>query len=96
MIIDKNTGASRGTAFVKFARPEDAEACIKAFQVRGAVLIKDRECIADRAVDKEQLRALKEDKDRKSKRPVDKRNLYLANEGLLWENNKSKNETNQR
>jgi len=85
-MIDKETGMSKGSAFVKFFNAEDAQRCVEAFQVsRGSVLIKDRECRADLAVDKGRLQQIKSERDMKTKRPNDKRNLFLANEGLVLE-----------
>ena len=84
-MIDKETGAFKGTAFVKFSRPEQAQRCVDAFQTcRGAVLIKDRECRADIAVDRTEIATIKSQRNKfGANKPTDKRNLYLANEGLV-------------
>lgn len=86
---DKDTGLSKGKAFVKFSRPHEAQLCVDTVtSQRGSVLIRDREFRADLAVDKNDVQNIVEN--RKIKRPVDKRNLYLANEGLVVEGGSSK------
>lgn len=90
LVKDKETGQSKGSAFVKFSKPEEALACIEAFHnQRGSVLVKDRECKADLAVTKERVKdiQLMKSKEKFGKKAEDKRNLYLANEGLLIDSN---------
>ena len=94
---------SKGSAFVKFATPEAAQLCIDAFRthrgnIHSGLLIKDRECKADLAVNKEKIQNLKELKSREKHglRPHDKRNLYLANEGLLIDSNGGVNNKNNK
>ena len=86
----------KGSAFVKFFNAEDAQKCVEAFQIsRGSVLIKDRECRADLAVDRGKLQQIKSERDMKTKRPNDKRNLFLANEGLVLDESKLANPIDQ-
>lgn len=81
---------------MKFFNAEDAQKCVEAFQLsRGSVLIKDRECRADLAVDKGKLEQIKTERDMKTKRPNDKRNLFLANEGLVLDESKLANPIDQ-
>lgn len=80
IVKDKQTQASRGSAFVKFADPSMAERCITESCMRGGTIsINDRSCRVDLAVDRNQAHQLRPE-DRKGK---DKRNMYLANEGLV-------------
>jgi nucleolar protein 4 len=78
IVKDKNTGMSKGTGFVKFVKPESAAACV----AEGTTMILDRRCKIDLAVDRETAHKLTEDE----KGLRDKRNMYLANEGLQVKN----------
>lgn len=69
---------SRGSAFVKFSSPDAATASVQA-AATSSILVKDRRCKVDLAVDRDQAQKLKE----KEKGFRDKRNIYLANEGLI-------------
>ena len=72
---------SKGSAFVKFETAEQAQSFLAAIKaLRGGVLIKDRECRADLAVERDRVKDVIES--RELQKPGDKRNLYLANEGL--------------
>eukprot|EP01038_Epipyxis_sp_PR26KG_P011284 gene11284-15138_t len=85
IVKDKVTGISKGSAFVKFADPAFAEACLLATGATinsmgcGTITIQDRPCRINLAVDREEANKLKEDE----KNSRDKRNLYLMNEGLV-------------
>ncbi|RWS09599.1 RNA recognition motif-containing protein-like protein [Dinothrombium tinctorium] len=83
---DPLTGHSKGTAFAKFKRKEDAETCIQKsnsedesdmFFIDGRQL---NLCLAVSKDNVEKAKALKNTKIR------DKRNLYLAREGLIYPN----------
>ncbi len=77
IVMDKNTGISKGSAFVKFFDRSSAEKCLEG--AKDGILIKDRTCKLDLAVNKDEAAKLKAD----NKVGKDKRNLYLANEGLV-------------
>lgn len=83
IVMDKNTGISKGSAFVKFSDPAVAEKCIES--AKDGMTIKDRICKIDLAVDKDSAAKLKSE----AKIGKDKRNLYLANEGLIADNAQS-------
>uniref|UniRef100_A0A8D8R9P3 RNA-binding protein 28 n=1 Tax=Cacopsylla melanoneura TaxID=428564 RepID=A0A8D8R9P3_9HEMI len=74
--IDPLTEHSKGTAFIKFKTEEQAQACIS----KGSLLIDGETVTCHAAMDKKQLEAQKEDKDKKFK---DSRNLYLVKEGVV-------------
>lgn len=78
IVTDKLTGMSKGSAFVKYFKAEDAAKCLAATKEQG-VTIKERPCKVDLAVDKSSVEKLKS----KEVKAKDKRNLYLANEGLV-------------
>jgi nucleolar protein 4 len=89
VVKDKGTGIGKGSAFIKFDKPHSAEACVSAAS-SGAdtsssgssyIEVKERRCRVDMAVDREKAKKLKQE----DKEGLDKRNLYLANEGLLVE-----------
>ena len=75
IVKDKQTGNSRGSAFVKFGSAEAVQRCVAATDL----LVKDRRCKVDIAVDRSQAAKLKED----DRALQDRRNIYLANEGLI-------------
>eukprot|EP00981_Chlorochromonas_danica_P012615 scaffold5218_cov150-Ochromonas_danica.AAC.7 len=77
LVTDKATGMSKGSAFVKFRRPEEAAACISA--ARDGLTIQNRSCKVALAMDKQSVDQLKS----KALKAKDKRNIYLANEGLV-------------
>lgn len=81
VVKDKVTEMSKGTAFVKFISPDFASACVNAAQLNGGLSIKDRQCKIDLAVDRTSAQNIKDSE--VAKRGRDKRNMYLANEGLI-------------
>lgn len=81
VVKDKTTDISKGSAFVKFIKPEFAAACVTASQLGGGLSIKDRTCKIDLAVDRQSAQSIKDSE--VAKRGKDKRNMYLANEGLI-------------
>ena len=81
VVKDKVTEMSKGTAFVKFITPDFASACVNAAQLNGGLSIKDRVCKIDLAVDRNSAQNIKDSE--VAKRGRDKRNMYLANEGLI-------------
>ncbi|RZF45719.1 hypothetical protein LSTR_LSTR005014 [Laodelphax striatellus] len=75
--VDPMTEHSRGTAFVKFQKKEDAEKCLSAgteFTLNGTVL--DPHPAIDR-------KALKDKIDKEKEKNRDSRNLYLMKEGVV-------------
>jgi RNA recognition motif-containing protein len=82
LLIDKITCECKGTAFVKFQTKEMAAKCLlkTGEQRTGApLLINGRPCRVDLAVDKDSAEKLKSE----TKLRVDKRHLYLSNEGQI-------------
>jgi nucleolar protein 4 len=94
VVRDEHTHACKGSAFIKFANPQHAMACVEAVDAEQALLqsqrkllIKDRTFRADMALSKQEAKQLQQqqqqnDGSKLSKPRIDKRNLYLANEGL--------------
>lgn len=81
IVKDKVTDISKGSAFVKFLSAESATACVAESALLGGISIKDRACKIDLAVDRQSAQSIKDSE--LAKRGKDKRNLYLANEGLI-------------
>jgi nucleolar protein 4 len=81
VVKDKETDISKGSAFVKFHQPDWAAACVAEAALHGGITIKDRLCKIDLAVDRQSAKSIKDSE--MAKRGKDKRNLYLANEGLI-------------
>lgn len=81
IVKDKITDMSKGTAFVKYHSPDCANDCISAALLSNGLMIKDRLCKIDLAVDRQSAQNIKDIEI--AKRGKDKRNLYLANEGLI-------------
>eukprot|EP01033_Poteriospumella_lacustris_P001229 gene1229-895_t len=77
VVKDKATGTSKGSAFVKFADALSADRCLKECEVSG-VEIKHKNVKVARAIDRDSAEKIKQGQ----KPGKDKRNLYLANEGL--------------
>jgi nucleolar protein 4 len=96
IVIDKETGMSRGTAFLKFKSSESANAAVAAGSVSESgkkhdkkfsgtsdgIIVDDRLLSVALAVDRSEAGRLLEDN---KKRKEDKRHLYLANEGRITE-----------
>jgi nucleolar protein 4 len=81
VVKDRETDMSKGSAFVKFHQADWAAACVEQARVLGGITIKDRMCKIDLAVDRQSAKSIKDSE--VAKRGKDKRNLYLANEGLI-------------
>ena len=95
IVKDKITDMSKGTAFVKYHSPDCANDCISAALLSNGLMIKDRLCKIDLAVDRQSAQNIKDIEI--AKRGKDKRNLYLANEGLILpgqENNTNNTDNN--
>ncbi|KAL7307265.1 hypothetical protein TKK_0000462 [Trichogramma kaykai] len=76
--IDELTEHPKGTAFVKFVNPEDAEKCLSAgteLTLRGQILDPHK------ALSKEEVKEKSQEK--KQKKTKDSRNLYLVKEGVI-------------
>lgn len=82
IVTDKVTGVSKGSAFLKFFYASSAEKCLAAHSFK-KVNIKDHDCFIDMAVNKEQVKDLTLLHQQQKAFGKDKRNMYLANEGLL-------------
>ena len=78
IVKDRKTGTSRGTAFAKFSNAEEAQACVQASKTDSGLVIADHPCVVDLAVARDEAERLKVD----NRSKVDRRHLYLANEGL--------------
>lgn len=81
--VDKETGHSKGSAFVKFKSKEDADKCLEASKDADQPFMVDgRKLFVAPAISKDE--AAKQAAQEKTK-DRDKRNLYLAKEGLIYE-----------
>jgi len=78
LVKDKKTGEARGTAFAKFSKAAEAQACVAASKHGVGLVVADRACVVDLAVARPEAERLKNE----GKGRLDRRHLYLANEGL--------------
>ena len=89
LVTDPHTGRSKGTAFVKFLTKGSADKCIKevtALEDRGKnVTLDGRPVKVSLAVTRGKLMEMNRQATQKD-RESDKRNLYLAYEGLITKN----------
>lgn len=86
--LDSYTQRSRGTAFVKFKTIEGAQSCLAEAQQAESSLklyIDGRQLNIAMAVPREQVNNIQQQNDPRRKKK-DKRNLYLAREGLIYPN----------
>eukprot|EP00050_Salpingoeca_kvevrii_P002350 m.191224 g.191224 ORF g.191224 m.191224 type:complete len:516 (+) comp10592_c1_seq1:4188-5735(+) len=86
IVKDKETGHSRGTAFVKYSDQESAQKCLKAAsdKLAGNIWLDQRQLHVSLAVNRDEASKLKNNTT-KEKGKVDRRNLYLAREGIILE-----------
>lgn len=77
VVMDRATGMSKGSAFVKFADGSSVDRCLKECESTG-IEINHKVVKINRAIDRDSAEKIKQ-----GHRPgKDKRNLFLANEGL--------------
>jgi nucleolar protein 4 len=81
--IDQLTEHSKGTAFVKFKNKTDADKCLREAEIQNnnKFYLDGRHLNVSLAVTRNKLKELEEKRSFKEK---DKRNLYLAKEGLIY------------
>nr|XP_002130575.2 RNA-binding protein 28 [Ciona intestinalis] len=79
IVINKATGLPKGSAFVQFATKEEAEKCIEAPQIS----LDGRDLFVTLATTRAESTKLVKVKKEEGREKEDKRNLYLANEGLI-------------
>eukprot|EP00057_Strongylocentrotus_purpuratus_P031131 XP_783689.3 PREDICTED: RNA-binding protein 28 [Strongylocentrotus purpuratus] len=81
VVVDPMTEHSRGTAFVKFKRKEDADGCL---HEGDAVRLNGRLLALSPAISRaEAVKLRTADKDKAKEEQKDKRNLHLLREGLI-------------
>jgi len=83
LVMDKVMNHPRGTAFVKFRQLEDAVKCVEVSEGRDGLFLDKRQLNCCLAIQKEKVESLQ--KERKTREVKDKRNLYLAREGMIRE-----------
>ncbi|XP_054159617.1 RNA-binding protein 28-like [Oppia nitens] len=82
LCIDRMTEHSKGTAFVKFKNKEDADRCLESSSADDNDMYLDgRQLFMSMAVTRNKLKDIQE---KRSEKDRDKRNLYLAKEGLIY------------
>jgi len=81
--IDESTEHSKGTAFVKFKNKTDADKCLREAEIQNNnnFYLDGRQLNVSLAFTRNKLKELEEKRSFKEK---DKRNLYLAKEGLIY------------
>ena len=85
LVVDQQTGRSKGSAFVKFKEVESAEACVKQTSGDQSISIDGRVLVVSLAVTKGKVDEIIREK-MDAKKEADKRNLYLAYEGMITRN----------
>ena len=89
IVFDQETGRSKGSAFIKFQEKEAAEKCVKeieAFEQEGKPLsIDGRNVAVSLAVTRGKVNEIARQK-AAAKKETDKRNIYLAVEGMIPKN----------
>nr|XP_032816091.1 RNA-binding protein 28 isoform X1 [Petromyzon marinus] len=83
VVLHPDTEHSKGCAFAQFHTAEAAQACIAATQgpeEAGGLALDGRRLVVCLAVSRDEARTLADKRDAK---PTDRRNLYLAREGLI-------------
>jgi RNA recognition motif-containing protein len=93
IVKDKITNISKGSAFVKFISSNHAIDCIEDCIKTNGIIIKDKLCRVNLAIDKESAKKLKENEIANIGK--DRRNLYLCNEGLIVPKNIDDNSNNE-
>merc|ERR1719317_1044310 len=83
LVMDKEMGHPRGTAFVKFKKREFAEKCVEVGGGDDGVYLDNRKLTIMMAQEKGEVE--QKQKEREKKEPKDNRNLYLAREGIIRE-----------
>ncbi|CAG9335070.1 unnamed protein product [Blepharisma stoltei] len=82
LVLDKDTGESKGTAFVTYKSQEDAEKALAKSKEEEGLVLDDRKLNIMIAVSREEAAKIKSAKPAK----VDKRNLALSKEGIIMPN----------
>ncbi|XP_067950905.1 RNA-binding protein 28-like [Watersipora subatra] len=101
LLVDPMTERSRGVAFVQYKKKAHAEKCLEAAQddqQKSLFVVDGRDLNVTLAISREKIKELVKAKE---KQPKDKRNLFLAREGLIRQGTQaahgiSKNDMNKR
>ncbi|XP_065290416.1 RNA-binding protein 28 isoform X1 [Dermacentor albipictus] len=80
LCTDVDTGRSRGTAFVRFVQDSSVDACLEAAASSAGIMLDGRRLDVVRALSRGELEEKQKEKKKEKK---DRRNLYLAREGLV-------------
>jgi len=87
VVMNREMNVSKGTAFVKFVDAKHAAKCVKLAAGSDGIWLDKRQLTILFALKPDDVKAKIEE--RKKKNPKDKRNLYLAREGLIREGSKA-------
>ena len=86
IVMDRETGHSKGCAFLKFKEKDAADECIKEMEKlqdqQKNLVVDGRSIVVSKAVTKGKMGELERQK-AAEKQETDKRNLYLAYEGVI-------------
>jgi len=84
IVMNRDTGMSMGKCFVQFLEKNDADKCLRMMNdIDENVTLKGRRFTATVAVDRSQSHKLRENQINSNKEVNDKRNIHLANYGLI-------------
>ena len=86
IVMDKETGHSKGCAFLKFQEKDAADKCVEEMEKLQAenkhVVLDGRSIVVSKAVTRGKMNEIERQKTAE-KQETDKRNLYLALEGVI-------------
>eukprot|EP00794_Sanderia_malayensis_P019156 gene19156-21076_t len=98
IVYDQETGHSRGTAFVKYKEIDAADLAVSQAETElddKAIVIGERRIAVMKAVTKGKVKEIEKQKKLEKKDPKDKRNLYLADEGVIFPNSEAAKELSE-
>ena len=98
VVVDPMTGHSRGSGFIKFKEIEAVDAAIAESEVAtsdGGIKIDGRRLVIMKAVTRGKVKEIEKEAKESKKDPKDKRNLHLANEGVIFPNSEAAKELSE-
>ena len=99
LVVDKETGHSRGTAFVKFKDVSSTDAAVSASEDTDSkeegIKFNGRRLFIVKAVTRGKVKEIEKEKKDAKKEPKDKRNIALATEGVIFPNSEAAKELSE-
>eukprot|EP00795_Rhopilema_esculentum_P001199 gene1199-15565_t len=99
LVVDRETGHSRGTAFVKFKDVSSTDAAVSASEDTDSkeegIKFNGRRLFIVKAVTRGKVKEIEKEKKDAKKEPKDKRNVALATEGVIFPNSEAAKELSE-